>query len=334
MTASFYDLAALPLTEIEDLLRLSERLRAHPEPRALEGKVLSLLFMSPSLRTLSSFQSAMIRLGGGCFVVSPQMSIHGLETRSGIVMDGVAAEHIKDAVPVIASYGDALAIRMFSDRLDLQSDLADRTYLELAGLTRVPTINMESAAFHPCQSLADWHTLDQLAVPRVGGKIVISWAFHPRPLPLSGVTSTVQMAAFRGMDVTILRPEPFALPEPVLQRARELAAASGGSVRETADRRDAMEGAHVVYAKEWGSTLMYSDRVAEGKARELASDWCLDESWFENARQDCRLMHAMPVRRDVAVMERLLEGPRSAVLQGAENRLWTQMAILYRVLKR
>jgi N-acetylornithine carbamoyltransferase len=142
----FNDLAELTQEQVESLLELASRLERHPEPRALEGKVLSLLFLSPSLRTLASFQAAMIRLGGGAFVISPEMSIHGLESRSGIVMDGAAAEHVREAVPVIASYGDALGVRAFAKRLNLDDDLADREFLELASLAGPkPWINMESA---------------------------------------------------------------------------------------------------------------------------------------------------------------------------------------------
>src|SRR5690606_17468020 len=96
---AFNDLADFPAAEIDSLLKLAARLEHEPDPRALECKVLSLLFLTPSLRTLASFQAAMVRLGGGSFVNSPEMSIHGLESRSGIVMDGVAAEHIREAVP-------------------------------------------------------------------------------------------------------------------------------------------------------------------------------------------------------------------------------------------
>ena len=105
---AFNDLADFTTEEVQALIELAGRLDASPEPEALKGKVLSLLFLSPSLRTLASFQAAMVRLGGGSFVISPDMSIHGLEVRDGIVMDGVAAEHIREAVPVIASYGDAI----------------------------------------------------------------------------------------------------------------------------------------------------------------------------------------------------------------------------------
>ena len=122
---AFSDLADFSSEEIVSLLELSNRLDEKPEPEALTGKVLALLFLSPSLRTLASFQAAMIRLGGGSFVISPEMSIHGLESRPGIVMDGAAAEHVHEAVPVIASYGDAIGIRAFAERKDLDNDLAD-----------------------------------------------------------------------------------------------------------------------------------------------------------------------------------------------------------------
>ena len=170
----FNDLTDFSVEEVKALLELAKRLEREPEPRALEGKVLSLLFLSPSLRTLASFQAAMSRLGGGSFVISPEMSIHGLESRPGIVMDGAAAEHIREAVPVIASYGDALGIRAFAERRNLEDDLADREFDNLASLVNVPLINMESAIQHPCQSLADWKTLDDLSIPARGGRFVLS----------------------------------------------------------------------------------------------------------------------------------------------------------------
>ena len=166
----FNDLADFSIEELRALLELAEKLEREPEPRALQGKVLALLFLSPSLRTLTSFQSAMVRLGGSSFVVSPEMSIHGLEYRNGIVMDGAAAEHIREAVPVIASYGHAMGIRVFAERHSLEQDLADRQFRELAALVDVPLINMESAVNHPCQSLADWKTLDELRIPGNGGR--------------------------------------------------------------------------------------------------------------------------------------------------------------------
>lgn len=331
---AFNDLADFSNEEIGALLELAGRLDTHPEPEALRGKVLSLLFLSPSLRTLASFQAAMIRLGGGSFVISPEMSIHGLETRPGIVMDGAAAEHIREAVPVIASYSDAIGIRAFAERKNLETDLADTEFSALIDLIDTPYINMESAMGHPCQNLADWKTLDDLGIPANGGKFVLSWAYHPRALPLAVPSSTLFTAAKRGMDVTVLRPEGFELPEPLMQKANAAAAASGGSIRETDDRAEAMEGAHVIYAKSWSSTMHYGNKLADQEQREAHIDWCVDEPWFDNARDDCRFMHCLPVRRGVVVSEAVLDGPRSVVIHEARNRMLGQMAVLHQMLGR
>jgi N-acetylornithine carbamoyltransferase len=329
----FNDLADFSTAEIGSLLELAQRLERHPEPRALEGKILSLLFLSPSLRTLASFQAAMARLGGGSFVISPDMSIHGIETRPGIVMDGAAAEHIREAVPVIASYGDIMGIRAFAERRNLETEIADREFEELAALVKAPLINMESAIQHPCQSLADWKTMDDLGVPQTGGRFVLSWAYHPRALPLAVPSTTVKMAAMRGMDVVVLRPEGFELPEPIMSRARALADAAGGSVTETTERAEALEGAHVIYAKSWTSTRHYGDKLGDQALREELIDWCVDEPWFATAQPDCRFMHCLPVRRGVVVADRILDGPRSVVIAEARNRMYAQMAVLYRMLK-
>lgn len=328
----FHDLADLSVEQVDSLLKLARRLQDHPEPQALAGKVLALLFLSPSLRTLSSFQAAMVRLGGGSFVISPDMSIHGLESRSGIVMDGVAAEHMREAIPVIASYADALGIRAFANRSNLQEDLEDRQYMAMRELVQSPLINMESAIQHPCQSLADWKTMDELGVPRQGGKFVLSWTWHPKALPLAVPSATLHMAAMRGMDVTVAAPEGFELPEAVMAKARRAAEASGGSLRHTHDRREALEGAQVLYAKEWSSTKHYGDRVADAKLREQLQDWIVDDPWFDKTAPDCRYMHCLPVRRGVAVTDRVLDGPRSVVIHEAQNRMWGQMAVLYQMM--
>jgi len=328
----FHDLADLNAAEIEELLRLARRLQESPEPRALEGKVLALLFMSPSLRTLASFQAAMTRLGGGSFVISPDMSIHGLETRPGIVMDGQAAEHIREAIPVIASYADAIGIRAFAQRHRLAEDLADLEFRAMRELCTIPLINMESAINHPCQSLADWKTMDDIDIPRQGGKFVLSWAYHPQMLPLAVPAATAHMAAARGMDVTVVRPEGFELPDEIMQKAEAAANASGGSLTETDDRAAAFEGAHIIYAKSWSTTRHYSDRLADEELRANLDDWCIDNSSFDTAQDDCRFMHCLPVRRGVVVADEVLDGPRSIVTQEAQNRMFAQMAVLHKIM--
>ncbi len=328
----FLDLADFTRDEIVDLLALARSLQQRPEPQALAGRIFGLLFMNPSLRTLASFQAAMMRLGGTSFVVTPGQGTWLFETRSGAVMNGAAAEHVQEAIPVLSSYCDALGIRMFADGKDLAADLAERQFGHVAAACDKPLVNLESAVNHPCQALADWKTLDDLAVP-VRGKFVLSWAQHPRALPLAVPAATVHMAAQRGMEVVVLRPEGYELPESIMRKAHAAAASAGGTVTETAERGSALAGAHVVYAKEWGSPRHYGDVEAETRLRQsLDGDWCVRESWFDAARAGCHFMHCLPVRRNVAVADEILDGPRSRVVAEAANRMVVQMAVLHRML--
>lgn len=328
----FVDLADFTRDEVLSLLELARRLEKQPEPRALAGKILGLVFFNPSLRTLASCQTAMQRLGGGSFVINPGQGSWQLETRSGVVMDGAAAEHIREGLPVLASYCDALGIRAFAEGKDLGRDLADATFADMARVIDKPLVNLESAINHPCQALADWKTLDDLAVPRAA-RFVLSWAWHPKALPLAVPAAALHMAALRGMEVVVLRPEGFALPPAIMERARRAAALSGGTVTETAAREEALEGAEVVYVKEWGATSAYGDAAADAQARAALRDWCVREDWFRRAAPSCRVMHCLPVRRNSAIADAVLDGPRSAVQREAYNRLPTQMAVLHQMLR-
>lgn len=328
---NFLDLADLGRDQVVDLLALADRLRERPEPTALAGRVLGLLFFNPSLRSMTSMRVAMARLGGESVTVTPGAGSWQLETRSGVTMTGAAAEHIREAIPVLDSYCDALGVRAFAEGRDLAADLSERTFASIASLCRNPLINLESSANHPCQALADWKTLDDLGVPR-RARFVLAWANHPRALPLAVPAAVSHMAALRGMEVVVLRPEGYALPPPIMDKVRRAAAASGGSVAETDDREAALAGAQVVYAKEWGSTAHYGDAEADARARAGLADWMVRESWFARAAKDCHLMHCLPVRRNVAIADEALDGSRSRVLQQAHNRLVVQMAVLYRLL--
>ncbi len=329
--SNFIDLADYEREQVIELLALAERLAQKPEPQALAGKILGLLFFNPSLRTLASFQAAMARLGGNSFVIAAGHGTWQLETRRGAVMNGAPAEHIREGVPVLAHYCDALGIRAFAGGTDLEADLQETSFKEMVSLVSKPVINMESAANHPCQALADWKTLDDLNVPR-RAKFVLSWVNHPRALPLAVPAATVHMAAMRGMEVVVLRPEGFALPASIMQKAATAAAATGGSVRETSDRDDALTGAHVIYAKEWGSTSHYGNAEADARLRAALADWCVRDTWFSRAAVDCKLMHCLPVRRNVAVADEVLDGRRSVVQREAYNRLVVQTAVLHRLL--
>ena len=254
-----------------------------------------------------------------------------METRLNAVMDGAAAEHIREGIPVLASYSDALGVRAFAQGNNLRNDLDETLFRTIEDLCEAPLINLESAMNHPCQALADWRTLDELQISQ-RAKFVLSWVYHPKALPLAVPAAVLHMAAMRGMEVVVARPPGFDLPPEIMDKARAAASASGGSVRETSDRAAALRGASVLYAKEWGSTAHYGDLEGDAQLRAQLKDWCVREQWFSAAQPDAKFMHCLPVRRNVAVADEVLDGPRAAVKREAFNRLTVQTAVLYRML--
>ena len=233
---------------------------------------------------------------------------------------------------MLETYADVLGVRCFPRGESLREDLSEPILTASRELRSKPLINLESAMNHPCQALADWKTLDDLEIPSSGGQFVLSWAWHPRPLPLAVPSAIATMAARRGMDVTILRPDGYGLPPEILDKAQRAANKSGGSVRETADRGEALDGAHVIYAKSWSSTADYSNAEADIARRASLRDWCVDESWFAAAEEDAKFLHCLPVRRNVVVADEVLDGARSHVVAQAANRLPINQAVLLELL--
>jgi N-acetylornithine carbamoyltransferase len=328
----FLDLTSLDDPALQRLLARARDLKRHPVRESLRGRVLGLLFLNPSLRTLASFQAGMAQLGGSSFVITPGQGTWALETRPGAVMDGSAAEHVREAIPVLCQYADVLGIRCFAGGNDLAEDLREPVLKAVAAAATKPIINLESAADHPCQALADWKTLDDLKIPARGGRFVLSWAWHPKPLPLAVPRAAATMAARRGMDVIVLRPEGWALPREIMDEAHNLAGRSGGSVSETHDQAAALEGAHVLYAKSWQAPSFYGRPAEESVARAALRHWCVSEDWFAPARAEAVFLHCLPVRRNVVVKDEVLDGPRSRVVEQAQNRLHVQKAILCELL--
>jgi len=323
----FVSLADLSRTQIEDLVALATELERNPVNDSLKGKVLALLFMNPSLRTLASFQAGMSQLGGSSFVIQPGAGSWNLELEDGAVMDAGNQEHIKDAIPVLGGYADALAVRCFAANKDLATDIEDGLIRRMASLSPKPFVNMESANDHPCQALADWKTLDDLGKPKAGGKFVLSWAWHPRPLPYAVPASTAQMALLRGMDLTICAPEGFDLPDAVLADLKKR-----GNVTISRDPLEGCQGADAIYAKSWCAPAFYGQPEQEAIARKDLREWCAKDEWFEVAKPDASFMHCLPVRRNVEVSDSVIDGTHSATLREAANRLHVQKAVLMTLL--
>ncbi len=322
-----YHLGELASRDIDRLVARSLALREHAKAVRFDGRSLGLLFFSPSLRTQASFQRAagllgvdLVQLQGG------SGGVWGIETRDGATMDGANAEHVREAAAVLGRFVDVLAVRAFARGVDRAEDETDPMLNGFRRFSGVPVINMESAKWHPCQALADWTTLDMLRVPRAG-KLVLTWAWHPKALPQAVPNSTLTMAAQRGMQVVVHRPRGFELAADVMAEARALAANSGGSIAESEDHA-CLDGAHVVYAKSWGSLAHYGNLEAEAAQRAPLRDWCVTNEWMRRARTGAHFMHCLPVRRNVVVADEVLDSPASVVIDQAENRLHAQTALL------
>jgi N-acetylornithine carbamoyltransferase len=323
----FHHLGDLAAAQVEALVARALELRAGAAPGDLTGRALGLLFLNPSLRTQASFQRAAQRLRMD--LVSLQGDkLWSLETRNGAVMDGEAAEHVKEAAAVLGRYVDVLGVRSFAAFRSLEEDLADSLVNGFHRHAGVPVVNLESARWHPCQALADWVTLDRLRVPR-RAKFVLTWAWHPKPLPQAVPNSTLCMAAQRGMEVVLLHPPGFELHDSVLAEACRLAAAAGGRLTVTHDRPTALAGAAVVYAKSYSSLRHWGDGAAESAFRADLRAWQVTPEWLAPG---AKFMHCLPVRRNVVVADAVLDGPASVVLEQAENRLHSQTALLERIL--
>ena len=308
------------------------RARAHGADRrwtdAARGRALGLLLFNPSLRTRVSMEMAAAHLGAAATVLTPGQGTWNLEWRDGVVMDGDRAEHVREAVGVLGGYVDALGVRTFASLVDAAADRADAVLNAVVAASTVPVVNLESARWHPCQALADAAALTAHWGGEVAGRrFVLSWAPHPNPLPRAVPHSALLMAARLGMDVTVARPDGFALDPGVMALACETAAHHGGTVHETDDQREAVAGAHVVYAKAWAGTAVYDDRAAEAADRAAHAGWRITDATMD-VTEDGVFMHCLPVRRGVVVEGSVLDGPRALHQRQAEYRLHAQKAIL------
>lgn len=323
----FIHLGELAHEQVQALADRANALRLGAQVQRFPSKALGLFFLNPSLRTSASFQRAAGRLGLELVQLRGD-GVWGLEHRDGVVMDGTTAEHFREAAPVLGRYVDLLAVRAFPGAGSFEENRVDPIMSGFERWAGVPIINMESARWHPCQALADWATLDQHEIPKPA-KLVLSWAWHPKPLPHAVPNSTACMAAQRGMEVVLLCPAGWELHEEVLSEAQALAEQSGGSFRVSHDRAEALDGAAVVYAKSWGSIQHWGELEAETQARAALRDWCVTPEWLAG---QARFFHCLPVRRNVVVSDAVLDGPHSCVIDQAEHRLHAQTALLESLL--
>jgi N-acetylornithine carbamoyltransferase len=320
-------------SDIEGLLDLAARVKRGEVTGGLDRKVLAMVFMDPSLRTRSSFETAMFLHGGHAVVLEPGKGSWTLETEHGVVMDGASVEHVVEAARVLGRYADALAVRVFPRGSEWAMEREDRVIRDFARYCEQPVINLESTRRHPCQGLADAMTLREKLGETRGRKFVLSWAWHPKALPTAVPASAALAAAQLGMDIVVARPEGFDLDPDDMAAISRVAHAAGGSVAVSADMDQALAGAEAVYVKAWGSLEQFGRPEAEAELRRPHREWRLTADRLQRTRNGSAIaMHCLPVRRNVEIDDAVLDGPNAVVVDQAENRLHAQRALLLELI--
>lgn len=332
--ADFLSTAELEKSDLDQLIESALRFKKGADnSKPLTGKSVALVFFNPSLRTRASMQVGIYELGGNAVVLEPGGTSWTLEHREGAVMDGDKTEHIAEFVRVLERYCIAIGVRTFAALKNWTEERTDPILNAFAKYASVPVINLESAMHHPCQAMADMMTIRE-SLGEGRKRVVLTWAWHPKALPMAVPNSFALAAAQMGHDVVIAQPKGYELDEEVIEISRAKATASGGSFEVAHDIDKAFDGAEVIYAKSWGSKNFYGNSEQDIVNRwQYRNKWIVDDAKMART-DDAIFMHCLPVRRNVIVTDSVIDSAASVVIDEAENRLHVQKAVMARILKR
>lgn len=292
-------------------------------------KTIGLVFLNPSLRTRMSTQKAAMNLGMNVMVMNMTSDGWALETKDGVVMDGNTAEHIKEAAAVMGEYCDILGLRSFPGLKDAEEDYNEELFSKFAKYCGKPLVSLESATRHPLQSFTDLITIvensefswvnDQLVPQGKKPKVVLTWAPHVKALPQAVPNSFAEWmnrAEKEGLiDFVITHPEGYDLNEEFTK-----------DVKITNNQDEALENADFVYVKNWSSYKDYGQITCTDKS------WMITLDKLKNTNT-AKVMHCLPVRRDLVIASEVLDSNQSIVIQEAGNRVWAAQAVLKEMLK-
>lgn len=313
--------SATDVTNIHELVHQGLQYKLNPlvDNQLGKGKRVGLLFLNPSLRTRLSTQVAASNLGMESIVFNVDKEGWALEFQEGVVMNGNTVEHIKDAAPVLGQYFDILAIRTFPTLKNKEEDYSEKYIQQFIRYAGVPVVSLESATLHPLQSLTDIITIQEIMQQAIATKprpkVVLTWAPHIKPLPQCVANSFAQWVnAWGAADFVIAHPEGYALSQQFTH---------GATI--THSQEDALEAADFVYVKNWSSYENY------GQIINADYNWMLTNDQLQFTNQ-AKLMHCLPVRRNIELSDEVLDGPNSLVTQQAGNRVWAAQAVLAAIL--
>ncbi|HQR92700.1 MAG: acetylornithine carbamoyltransferase [Bacteroidetes bacterium 24-39-8] len=306
------------VSNINNLVKKALAYKANPfKDRNLGAdKRIGLLFLNPSLRTRLSTQVAAKNLGMEAIIFNVDKEGWALEFEEGAIMSGHTVEHVKDAAPILGQYFDILCIRTFpglKNREDDYSEMFIHQFIKYAG---VPVISLESATLHPLQSLTDIITIQETWNQPRRPRIVLTWAPHIKPLPQCVSNSFAQWVnAWGEADFVITHPVDYELAEQFTKGAQI-----------THNQDEALKDADYVYVKNWSTYTDY------GKVYENDPNWMLTEEKMQLTNQ-AKVMHCLPVRRNVELSDEILDGPHSLVTREAGNRVWAAQAVIASILE-
>ncbi|MBO4851130.1 MAG: acetylornithine carbamoyltransferase [Prevotella sp.] len=284
-----------------------------------KNKTLLMIFFNNSLRTRLSTQKAATNLGMNVIVLDVNAGAWKLETERGVIMDGDKSEHLLEAIPVMGSYCDIIAVRSFAGLTDREFDYAETIVGQFVRYSGRPVIAMETATVHPLQAFADLITIEEYK-PVARPKVVLTWAPHCRSLPQAVPNSFAQWMNAADVDLVVTHPEGYELDPKFV-----------GDARVEYDQRKALEGAHFVYAKNW-SCPGVTRPEDYGKIISRDMSWTIDTehmSWTDNGY----FMHCLPVRRGLIVSDDVIESDHSIVIPEAANREISAETVIKRVLE-
>jgi N-acetylornithine carbamoyltransferase len=331
---NFLNTTDLARAELDQLIDAGIQFKSgNDQSKPLAGQSIALVFFNPSLRTRASMQIGVYELGGNAVVLEPGGTSWTIEHREGAVMDGDKTEHVAEFVRVLGRYCVAIGVRTFAALKNWEEERTDPILNAFAKYSDVPIINLESAMHHPCQATADMMTIrEKLGEGRK--KVLLTWAWHPKPLPMAVPNSFALASAQMGHELVIAHPTGYELDDELIETIRRQAKDAGGSVNVVNEVDQAFDGIEVVYAKSWGSKKFYSAPEKDIATRaQYRGKWIVDEQ--KMARTSSALfMHCLPVRRNVIVTDAVIDSASSVVIDEAENRLHVQKAIMARVLAR
>src|SRR5918999_2493387 len=332
MPRDFLKTSDWPAQKLQALIESAVRFKAEKDrDHPLAGRSVALVFFNPSLRTRASMQVGIYELGGNAVVLEPGGTSWPLEYREGVVMNADKTEHVAEFVRVLERYCVAIGVRTFATLKDWQEVRKDPVLNAFAKYASVPIINLESAMHHPCQSLADMMTIrEKLGDGRK--RVVLTWAWHPKPLPMAVPNSFALAAAQMGHDLVIAHPPGYELDEELIDASRQYATEAGGSLQVTHDIDAAFTGAEVIYAKSWGAKQFYGRDEQDTITRAQYRSKLIVNQRKMAQTDDAIFMHCLPVRRNVIVTDAVIDSPSSVVIDEAENRLHVQKAILTQLL--